>query len=77
MNHKLRNLLSAIALLSDEDVQKLFIEISKFPTIHACMITKMQELYFKLDFAKAYNKISWRFLFHAMQMLDIMIKIIK
>ena len=77
MNHKLRNLLSAIALLSDEDVQKLFIEISKFPTIHACMITKMQELYFKLDFAKTYNKISWRFLFHAMQMLDIMIKIIK
>ena len=76
MNHKLTNLLSVIALLSEEDVQKLFIEVSKFPTIHVCMITKMQELYFKLDFANAYDKISWRFLFHTMQILGITTKII-
>jgi hypothetical protein len=44
MDNKLTTLLSAIALLSEEDVQKLFIEVSKFLTIHACMITKMQEL---------------------------------
>ena len=44
MDHKLTTLLSAIASLSEEDVQKLCIEVSKFPAIHACMITKMQEL---------------------------------
>lgn len=44
MDNKLTTLLSAIALLSKEDVQKLFIEVSKFPAIHACMINKMEEL---------------------------------
>ena len=44
MDHKLTTLLNAIASLSEEDVQKLFIEVSQFPAIHACMITKMQEL---------------------------------
>lgn len=44
MDNKLTTLLSAIALLSEEDVQKLFIEVSKFPAIHACLIIKMQEL---------------------------------
>ena len=44
MDFKLTTLLSEIASLSDEDVQKLFIEVSQFPAIYACMITKMQEL---------------------------------
>ena len=44
MDHKLTTLLSAIASLLEEDVQKLIIEVSKFPAIHACLITKMQEL---------------------------------
>ena len=41
---QLTTLFSEIASLSDEDVQKLFIEVSQFPAIHACMVTKMQEL---------------------------------
>lgn len=40
MDHKLTTLLSTIASLSEEDVQKLFIEVSKFPAIHACLITR-------------------------------------
>lgn len=34
MVHKLTTLLSAIALLSEEDVRKFFIEVSKFSAIH-------------------------------------------
>ena len=44
MDHKLTTLLNAIASLSEEDVQKLFIEVSQFPAINACMLTKVQEL---------------------------------
>ena len=44
MDFKLITLFSEIASLSDEDVQKLFIEVFQFPAIYACMITKMQEL---------------------------------
>ena len=44
MDHKLTALLSAIASLSKEDVEKLFIEVFQFLEIHACVITKMQEL---------------------------------
>ena len=44
MDHKLTTLVPAIASLSEEDVQKLFIEVFQFLAIHACMITKMEEL---------------------------------
>ena len=41
---ELPTLLSVIATLCKEDVKTLFVEVSQFPAINACMIGKMQEL---------------------------------
>ena len=44
MENKLKNLLSEIATLSEEDVKTLFLEVSQFPAINASLLAKMQEL---------------------------------
>ena len=44
MENKLKNLLSEIATLSEENVKTLFLEVSQFPAINASLLAKMQEL---------------------------------
>ena len=44
MENKLKNLLSEIATLNEEDVKTLFLEVSQFPAINASLLAKMQEL---------------------------------
>lgn len=40
-------------------------------TLHWAKTSKHPTVFLKLDFSKAYNKVSWRFLFHAMKMMGI------
>jgi hypothetical protein len=44
MENKLKNLLSEITTLSDEDVKTLFFEVFQFPAINASLLAKMQIL---------------------------------
>ena len=40
-------------------------------TLHWAKSSKQPTVFLKLDFAKAYDKVSWRFLFHAMHKMRI------
>ena len=44
MESKLKNLLSEITTLSEEDVKTLFLEVSQLPAINASLLAKIQEL---------------------------------
>ena len=44
MESNLTSLFSLIAILSEEDVKTLFVEVSQFPAINTCTLGKMQEL---------------------------------
>ena len=45
-------------------------------TLHWAKTSRQPTVFLKLDFSKAYDKVSWRFLFHAMQMIGIRTKVI-
>ena len=40
-------------------------------TLHWARISRQPTVFLKLDFSKAYDKVSWRFIFHAMGMIGI------
>ena len=45
-------------------------------TLHWAKTSKQPTMFLKLDFSKAYDKVSWRLFFHAMQMVGIRAKFI-
>ena len=46
-------------------------------TLHWAKTSRQPTVFLKLDFSKAYDKVSWRFIFHAMHMLGIDAKFIQ